>query len=162
MTLAAADLARDPSALQPSYTRFRQSNELYYLCGVEVPHAYLILDGRAKKTTLFLPNRNEGREKGEGKVLSAEDAEEVKKLTGVDAVASTDVLAEQLENRYARQGLRILYTPLAPAEGGGVAGLLPPLWVLPLLAAAGAIACLAGATGANTFGSCSGSAIALP
>ncbi len=104
----------------PSYTRFRQSNELYYLCGVEVPHAYLILDGRAKKTTLFLPNRNEGREKGEGKVLSAEDADEVKKLTGVDAVASTDVLAEQLENRYARQGLRILYTPLAPAEGGSM------------------------------------------
>ena len=66
----------------PSYTRFRQSNELYYLCGVEVPHAYLLLDGRAKKATLFLPNRNEGREKGEGKVLSAEDAEEIKKLSG--------------------------------------------------------------------------------
>ena len=104
----------------PSYTRFRQSNELYYLCGVEVPHAYLLLDGRAKKATLFLPNRNEGREKGEGKVLSAEDADEVKKLSGVDAVASTDVLAEQIENRYARQGLRVLYTPLAPAEGGSM------------------------------------------
>lgn len=104
----------------PSYTRFRQSNELYYLCGIEVPHAYLILDGRAKKTTLFLPNRNEGREKGEGKVLSAEDADEIRKLSGVDAVASTDVLAEQLENRYARQGLRAMYTPLAPAEGGAM------------------------------------------
>ena len=104
----------------PSYTRFRQSNELYYVCGVEVPHAYLLMDGATKKATLYLPNRNEGREKGEGKLLSAEDAEEVKKLTGVDAVASTDVLAEQIENRYARAGKRILYTPLAPAEGGAM------------------------------------------
>ncbi len=104
----------------PSYTRFRQSNELYYVCGVEVPHAYLLMDGATKKATLYLPNRNEGREKGEGKVLSAEDAEEVKKLTGVDAVASTDVLAEQIQNRYARAGKRILYTPLAPAEGGSM------------------------------------------
>ena len=30
----------------------------------------------------------------------------------------------------------------APAEGGGVVGLLPPLWVLPLVAATGAVACL--------------------
>ncbi len=78
------------------------------------------MDGATKKATLYLPNRNEGREKGEGKVLSAEDAEEVKKLTGVDAVASTDVLAEQIQNRYARAGKRILYTPLAPAEGGAM------------------------------------------
>jgi Xaa-Pro aminopeptidase len=104
----------------PSYTRFRQSNEFYYLSGIEVPHAYLILDGSTKKTTLYLPNRNEGREKGEGKMLSAEDAEEVKKLSGVDAVASTEVLAEHMEGKFQRGGKRILYTPLAPAEGGSM------------------------------------------
>jgi Xaa-Pro aminopeptidase len=104
----------------PSYTRFRQSNEFFYLCGVEVPHAYLLLDGATKKATLFLPNRNEGRERGEGKVLSAEDSAEVVKLTGIDAVASTDVLAEQIEGKYLRGGRRILYTPLAPAEGGSM------------------------------------------
>ncbi|HAV22162.1 MAG TPA: peptidase M24, partial [Bacteroidetes bacterium] len=27
------------------YTRFRQSNEFYYLCGLEVPHAYLLING---------------------------------------------------------------------------------------------------------------------
>src|SRR4029453_12862562 len=54
----------------PGYTRFRQSNEFYYLCGIETPHAYLLLDGSTKKATVYLPNRNEGREKGEGKVLS--------------------------------------------------------------------------------------------
>ena len=29
----------------PGYTRFRQSNDFYYLCGVEVPHAYLLYPG---------------------------------------------------------------------------------------------------------------------
>ena len=104
----------------PSYTRFRQSNEFYYLCGVEVPHAYLLLDGASKKASLFLPHRSESREKGEGKMLSAEDAEEVKKLSGVDAVYATDLLAEHIEGRYSRGGLRVLYTPLAPAEGASM------------------------------------------
>ena len=98
------------------YTRFRQSNDFYYLCGVEVPHAYLLLDGATKKATLFLPPRNEGREKGEGKMLSAEDADEVKKLSGIDSVASTESLAEQIEGQYLRRGHRVMYTPLAPAE----------------------------------------------
>ncbi len=102
---------------QPGYRRFRQSNEFYYLCGIEVPHAYLLLDGSTKKTTLYLPHRNEGREKGEGRMLSPEDADEIKKLSGVDAVSGTDLLAEQIEGRYQRGGKHVLYTPLAPAEG---------------------------------------------
>ena len=48
-----------------------------------------ILDGRDRKATLFLPPRDARLESAEGKVLSAEDAELVKRLTGVDAVAST-------------------------------------------------------------------------
>src|SRR5688572_17877370 len=47
------------------YTRFRQSNEFYYLSGIEVPHAYLILNGARRTATLYLPNRNEGRERSE-------------------------------------------------------------------------------------------------
>ncbi len=108
------------AASPPGYTRFRQSNEFYYLCGIEIPHAYLLLDGGTKKGTLYLPHRNEGREKGEGRLLSAEDADEVKKLSGVDAVFGTDLLAEQIENRYLRGGKRVLYTPLAPAEEGAM------------------------------------------
>ncbi|HEY1433753.1 MAG TPA: Xaa-Pro peptidase family protein [Thermoanaerobaculia bacterium] len=102
------------------YTRFRQSNDFYYLCGIEVPRAYLLLDGAARKATLFLPHRDEGREKGEGRVLSADDADEVKKLSGVDFVLGTDLLGEQMVNRYHRRGLRILFTTLAPAEGGSM------------------------------------------
>jgi len=97
------------------YTRFRQSNELYYLCGIESPHAYLLLDGAARRATLYLPHRNEGREHNEGKMLSAEDSDLVKKLSGIDAVFPTDLLAEHM-TRYAR-GPRVLYTPFSPAEG---------------------------------------------
>lgn len=32
----------------------RQSNEFYHLSGIETPHAYLFLDGRDRKVTLFL------------------------------------------------------------------------------------------------------------
>jgi Xaa-Pro aminopeptidase len=104
----------------PSYTRFRQSNEFYYLCGIETPHAYILLDGATKKASLFLPHRNEKRESGEGRILSAEDADEVKKLSGVDVVYPTELLAEHIEGRYLRGGKRTLYTPLAPAEGGSM------------------------------------------
>jgi Xaa-Pro aminopeptidase len=104
----------------PGYTRFRQSNEFYYLCGIESPHAYLLLDGASRRATLYLPHRNEGRERGEGKLLSAEDSELVKKLSGVEAVAGSDLLAEHL-SRYARgANVRTLYTPFAPAEGFAV------------------------------------------
>jgi Xaa-Pro aminopeptidase len=98
------------------YTRFRQSNDFFYLCGVEVPNAYLLLDGRRRRAMLFLPHRNEARERGEGKVLSAEDSEEVKKLSGVDEVLGTDLLAETIA-RTVIGSARPLYTPLAPAEG---------------------------------------------
>lgn len=103
------------AASPAGYTRFRQSNEFYYLCGIESPHAYLLLDGGARRSSLYLPHRNEGRERSEGKLLSAEDADLVKKLAGVDAVFPTDLLAEHL-TRYARS-TRALYTPFSPAEG---------------------------------------------
>src|SRR5262245_200938 len=104
----------------PGYTRFRQSNDFYYLCGIEVPHAYLLLDGGSKKATLYLPPRNERRERGEGKMLSAEDADEVKKLLGIENVASTEVLAEAIESQYLRRNQRVMFTPLAPAELGSM------------------------------------------
>ncbi|MFN0108728.1 MAG: aminopeptidase P N-terminal domain-containing protein [Blastocatellia bacterium] len=98
------------------YTRFRQSNEFYYLCGIEVPHAYLLLDGALKTTTIYLPHRNESRERSEGKLLSAEDATEVKQLSGVDAVFGTDLLVEHLA-RATRASGKTIFTPFSPAEG---------------------------------------------
>jgi len=46
-----------------AFDLFRQTNEFYYLCGVEVPHAYLLLDGTMRWTTLYLPRRDPKLEK---------------------------------------------------------------------------------------------------
>ena len=102
------------------YTRFRQTNELYYLSGIEVPHAYLVLDGGMKRAALYLPHRHEGREASEGKVLSAEDAAEIKKLSGIDSVFATEMLAEHLARMARVEPARTLYTPFQPAEGMAV------------------------------------------
>ena len=102
------------------YTRFRQSNEFYYLCGVETPHAYLVLDGSQRRASLYLPHRNENRERSEGKALTPEDAALVKQVTGLDAVYAIDLMAEHL-TRAARSGIiKSLYTPFSPAEGFAV------------------------------------------
>lgn len=102
------------------YTRFRQTNEMFYLSGIEVPHAYLVLDGGAKRAALFLPHRHEQREASEGKLLSAEDADLVKKLTGVDAVFPLEMLNEHLARLSRFDPPRALYTPFQPAEGMSV------------------------------------------
>ncbi|MBI3787284.1 MAG: aminopeptidase P family protein [Ignavibacteriales bacterium] len=102
------------------YTRFRQYNEFYYLCGVEVPYAYLLLDGSSRTATLYLPHRNEGRERSEGKLFSAEDADEVKTLTGVNAVFGSDLLSEHLGWRTMRGTARTVYTMFTPGEGASM------------------------------------------
>ncbi|HEX7253071.1 MAG TPA: aminopeptidase P N-terminal domain-containing protein, partial [Thermoanaerobaculia bacterium] len=70
----------------------RQFNEFYYLCGVETPGAYILLHGRSRKATLFLPPRNARLEAAEGKVLSADDKDLVQKLVGVDDVQSAEAM----------------------------------------------------------------------
>lgn len=111
---AIAILQGEPSPR--GYTRFRQSNEFYYLSGIEVPHAYLVLDGASRRTTLYLPHRNEGRERGEGKMLSAEDSELIIKERGFEAVYGSELLAEHLARIGSRQNL-VAYTPFSPPEG---------------------------------------------
>jgi len=96
---------------------FRQTNEFYYLTGLAVPHSYLLMDGRTKRTHLFLPHRNEGRERGEGKTLSAEDGELVIQLTGVDGVEGVHLLSNRLWRYLIRTPYPTLYTMLSPAEG---------------------------------------------
>ena len=44
----------------------RQTNEFYYLCGVETPGSYVLLDGRDRRVTLYLPPRNRRLERAEG------------------------------------------------------------------------------------------------
>ena len=49
---------------QPNgYIMPRQTNAFYYLTGIETPHSYLLLDGRTKKATLYIPSANKKLEK---------------------------------------------------------------------------------------------------
>ena len=102
------------------YTRFRQTNEFYYLSGIEVPHAYLLLNGETKTAALYLPHRHDTREASEGKLLSAEDAELVKQLSGIEAVFPSELLAEHLARAARTEPLKTLYTPFQPGEGNAV------------------------------------------
>lgn len=99
------------------HSTFRQSNEFYYLTGLEVPHAYLLLDGRSRSATLYLPRRDSAREANEGIVLTADDAELAMRLTGVDAVRAPEHLAGDLAGSgLLRPPAPALYLPLSPAE----------------------------------------------
>jgi Xaa-Pro aminopeptidase len=100
----------------------RQYNNFYYLSGIETPEAYLLLDGRTKRVTLYLPPRNAALESAEGRVLSASDADLVKRLTGVDdvkpleamTVLSWPAISTSPGGRPAAQ----IYAEFSPAEGG--------------------------------------------
>lgn len=123
-------------SLTNGYIMPRQHNTFYYLSGIETPGAYLLLDGRTRKVTLYLPPRNAALERAEGKVLSADDAAQVQKLTGVDQVldASKEMggswpsSVATVANGGAATGggpgggaarLAAIYAEFEPAEGQG-------------------------------------------
>ncbi|MEP7272528.1 MAG: aminopeptidase P family protein [Acidobacteriota bacterium] len=103
--------------LTRGFTMPRQSNEFYYLSGVETPGAYLLLDGRSRKVTLVLPPRNERLERSEGKVLSAEDVDLAKQLTGADFVVSTRSMGEEWLSELMKPPSPAIYMLFTPAEG---------------------------------------------
>ena len=109
----AVALARG-SAKSRDLCRFRQNNDFYYLCGVEVPHAYLFIDGRNQTTTLFLAHQSQQRKESEGEILAAGNADVGRELTGVDRVLGLESLAQYLER------VEVLYTPTRQGEGAGM------------------------------------------
>ena len=96
---------------------FRQSNEFYYLSGIAAPHSYLLLDGRTKKTTAYLPHRDLARERQTGALVSAEDTAIVIERTGVDNVQGVEFLARDLAMAQIHLPAPVLYVPFSPAEG---------------------------------------------
>ncbi len=90
---------------------FRQFNDFYYLCGVEVTDSYLLIDGPTGKTTLFLPGSKHVAVDSDDPILSADDPAYAVRTTGVDAVEPR----EQLEKHLC--GITTLYTFLRDGEG---------------------------------------------
>ena len=95
----------------------RQTNAFYYLSGIETPHAYIMLDGRNNKVTLYMPPKNERLERSEGRILNAEDKKLIKKLVGVDDVLSTNEMRENFPPNLKSNVT--IYTMFTPAEGQG-------------------------------------------
>src|SRR5688572_24240758 len=101
------------------FTLPRQHNSFYYLSGIETPGAYLLLDGRSRKVTVYLPARNPRLEAAEGRVLSAEDIELVKRISGADDVKPVREMAG------TNWPLVATAPPGAPTAGGGLRGQAP-------------------------------------
>lgn len=92
----------------PGETPLRQNSQFHYLCGVVEPRAVLVIDGRSRKTTLFLNARNVQRESsayGPGLYPGVDAAQAV----GVNAALDRSEFPEMVK-RLAADG-RNFYTP---------------------------------------------------
>lgn len=85
----------------------RQSNQFFYLCGVIEPRAILVVDGKTKRSTLYLFGGIERRERMFGSALKPGDL--AVRATGLDAVLAREEFAKTVE-AFVREG-RTLYTP---------------------------------------------------
>ena len=92
----------------PGEVPLRQNNQFFYLTGVVEPRAAAIIDGRSKRTTIFLLPRNERRETSAyGPALTP--GPEAVKATGADAVVDVEALTAAIQ-ALAAEG-RTIYTP---------------------------------------------------
>src|SRR5580765_5687454 len=80
---------------RPGEQPLRQNNQFFYLTGVVEPRAMVVLDGRTRKTTVFLQPLNERRE---GRMFGPglHPGGDAVKATGADAVLPRDEFAAML------------------------------------------------------------------
>ena len=74
----------------------RQYNDFYYLCGVETPWAYLLIQATDERTTVFLPSESQLDRQCERELLCAENSEYVCAATGVDEAVGLERLGQRL------------------------------------------------------------------
>ena len=100
--------------LPEGFVKFRQDNNFYYLTGVEVPNARLILDGKEKTSVLFVPDNIPGDIKQEARITPGEKDAAAYKMT---RIASNTRFTANL-NYYAslNQPFYILSSPEETAE----------------------------------------------
>jgi Xaa-Pro aminopeptidase len=99
-------------ALPPTgYSEFFQNNDFMYFSGAEVPNAIMIIDGRAKTTTLFF-TISESAARNDG--VSLDLVRNAKDTTGIDQVSPIDQFTPAL-SRLAGSGA-VIYTSFKPEE----------------------------------------------
>jgi Xaa-Pro aminopeptidase len=95
---------------RPGEQPLRQSNQFFYVSGVVEPRAILLIDGRQKRSTLFLNPRDERREsRAFGPGLFPGEA--AAKATGMDAVLPREEFAKVLAGLGKGEPI---YTPHRP------------------------------------------------
>jgi Xaa-Pro aminopeptidase len=101
----------------PGEMPLRQGNQFFYVSGVVEPRAILVVDGKAKRSTLFLNPRNQQRETSMyGPGLSP--GEDAAKTTGIDAVLPRSDL-NAMADAFAKEG-RAIYTPFRAEVLGSI------------------------------------------
>src|SRR5215475_10667156 len=99
---------------RPGEQPLRQNNQFFYLTGVVEPRAILAIDGKAKRSTLYLYAGADRRERMYGSAMAPGEAAVA--ATGIEAVRPRDEFAKAVE-AFAREG-RALYTPFRPETLG--------------------------------------------
>ena len=97
--------------LPEAFVKFRQDNNFYYLTGVEMPGAVLIIDGKAKTSLLFVPDKIPGDIKEEARIVPGTASASLYKM---DAVRSLTAFTATL-NHYASLG-QPFYLVSSPEE----------------------------------------------
>lgn len=95
---------------RPGEQPLRQSNQFFYLCGVVEPRAILVIDGKAKRSTLYLYAGAERRARMFRSAMVPSD--EAARTTGIEAVRPREEFAKAIET-FVQEG-RMLYTPFRP------------------------------------------------
>jgi Xaa-Pro aminopeptidase len=88
----------------------RQNNQFFYLTGVIEPRTILVIDGKVKRSTLYLYGGAERRGRMFGSAMVPGDAAVA--ATGIEDVRPRDEFVKAVE-AFAREG-RVFYTPLRP------------------------------------------------
>lgn len=100
---------------KPAEAAFRQNNQFFYLTGVEVPRALLVIDGRSKRSALFIPD-NMRRLRQYGPMLNP-NADAVR-ITGIETVMLRDSFASALKQLVGR----VVYAPFREEVLGSGSG----------------------------------------
>ena len=100
--------------LPEAFIKFRQDNNFYYLSGVEVPNAYMLIDGKSKTSTLFVPEHISGDIKDEAKIKPGKEAADKYKFNRVNT--SNRITAYLQYFATENRPLYLLFSPEETAE----------------------------------------------
>lgn len=89
---------------------FYQYKDFYYLCGIEAPRAYILVEAKNGSATVFLPHKSQVEQQSTKPVACVENSELVRAQSGVDAVRGWEEMGQYL-NRAS-----VVYLPFEDGE----------------------------------------------